>query len=448
MKKYRSASSRAFCPYRLQLTMLIACMAMIVGCDSDTKQQEEKGETRFIDMSVQLSSQTKQELPHDSTDFIDDRYIKDAPLPETFPPLNDEMPDENYDEKYGAYDDDFYHDSEIILQRDIAPDEPDLYSTESTTHETINENEQLVDETQLKNSLKIRYQYKKKLRPLQKTIAIIIDDIGVDQKRSMKAVQLEGVYTLSFLPYGKQLNRLAQIAIDNGHELFLHQGAEPIGAGDPGPDALLVGMNAEQINEIIEQSLQKLPMVTGINNHMGSKFSQWQEGMNILLEHTNDKGLIFIDSFTYKSSQGLYLANQKNYPSLARDVFIDGERTEEWIEKQLNRTLRIALRDGFAIAIGHPHDITLDILPQWQKQAKMQGFQFVTISKLWAQLHQADNEADIADGNESAKTVIEPITEPIIPIKAQVDIEQVGIKQVDIEQVGIEQDDSEQNDVE
>ncbi|MCH9845026.1 MAG: divergent polysaccharide deacetylase family protein [Alphaproteobacteria bacterium] len=412
--------------------MLIASLALIVGCDSDTKQQEEKGETRFIDMSVQLSAETKRELPHDSNDFIDDRYIKNAPAAETpvetLPSLNNELPDDYYGETYGAYDDDFYDDSNIILQGDIAPDEPNLYSTEPTTSETINEtaNEnsqlvdeaQLVDEEQVKNALKIRYQYKKQLRPLQKTIAIIIDDIGVDQKRSMKAVQLEGVYTLSFLPYGKQLNRLTQIANDNGHEIFLHQGAEPIGAGDPGPDALLVGMKPEQINLIIEQSLQKLPMVTGINNHMGSKFSQWQDGMNVLLEHTNDKGLIFIDSFTYKSSQGLYLAHAKNYPSLARDVFIDGERNEEWIEKQLNHTLIIAMRDGFAIAIGHPYDITLDILPQWQKQAEMQGFQFVTISQLWTQLHQTDDDVDDADDTANV-----PTTEPKIRPKIQLTIE-------------------------
>ncbi len=422
MKKDRFVYSRAFCSYRLRLMMLMMGALIIVGCDSDTKQQEEKGKTTFIDMSVQLSVEAKQELPHDSNDFIDDRYIKDAPPAET-------LPDEMMSENYGESDDEFYHDNEMTLQGDIAPDEPDLYSTEptanKTTSEAINENSQLAGEAQLanaaqvKNALKIRYRYKKQLKPLQKTIAIVIDDIGVDQNRSMRAVQLEGVYTLSFLPYGKRLNRLAQIAVDNGHEVFLHQGAEPIGAGDPGPDALLVGMKPEQIKSIIAQSLQKLPMVTGINNHMGSKFSQWQDGMNVLLEHTNDKGLIFLDSFTYKSSQGLYLAHAKNYPSLARDVFIDGERNEEWIEKQLNRTLKIAIRDGFAIAIGHPYDITLNILPQWQKQAKMQGFQFVTISNLWAQLHQTDNEAD----DMTNVPTIEPIIETIIETISESEIE-------------------------
>ena len=199
--------------------------------------------------------------------------------------------------------------------------------------------------------------------------------------------------TLSFLPYGKNLDRLMQIATNQGHEIFLHQGAEPIGSGDPGPNALQIGMEPQQIVGIIDEALQKLPMVTGINNHMGSKFTQWQEGMNALLQHTNDKGLIFLDSFTYKSSQGLHLAQQKNYPSLARDVFIDGDKSEEWIQQQLNQTVKIALRDGFAIAIGHPYDTTLAILPEWQRQAKTHGFQFVTISQLWAQLNQADSDA-------------------------------------------------------
>ncbi|MCH9853070.1 MAG: divergent polysaccharide deacetylase family protein [Alphaproteobacteria bacterium] len=427
MMEHCFACDKPFRCYFYNFIIMIASVMMIVGCDSDTKQSEEKDKTTFTSMSVQLSDETKQGLPHDSDNFIDDRYIKDAPPPESLVPLTNEMPDDMADD----IADEVYHDTEIILQNDflqsdISSDEPNLYITEPDERETKNENspsaseEILTDETQVKNALNIRYRYKKQLQPLQKTIAIMIDDIGVDQMRSMKAVQLEGIYTLSFLPYGEQLNRLAQIAIDNGHEIFLHQGAEPIGAGDPGPDALLVGMKPEQINVIIEQSLQKLPMVTGINNHMGSKFSQWQEGMNVLLEYTNDKGLIFLDSFTYKSSQGLYLAHAKNYPSLARDVFIDGERNEEWIQTQLSRTLKIALRDGFAIAIGHPYDITLDILPQWQKQAEMQGFQFVTISQLWAQLNETVDEADI----ETNAIIIEPIIEPIFKPKiGQVDVE-------------------------
>ncbi len=415
MKSDCSAYSKVFCLSfaKLPMSIMVPIMAMlmIMACDSDTKQQEKEGNTTFIDMSVQLSAETKQELPNDSTDFVDDRYTKDAPSAETLSSSNNELYDEWYDKVYDENDDGFYHDNETILKGDIAPDEPNLYNAkknndaptanEATISETTNDNFQLADESQVKEALKIRYQYKRQLRHLQKTIAIIIDDIGIDQKRSMRAVELQGVYTLSFLPYGKRLKQLGQIAIDNGHEIFLHQGAEPIGAGDPGPDALMVGMKPEQINEIIQQSLQKLPMVTGINNHMGSKFSQWQEGVNVLLEHTNDKGLIFIDSFTHKSSQGLYMAHQKNYPSLARDVFIDGTRNAEWIQKQLSRILKIAMRDGFAIAIGHPYDITLDILPQWQKQAEMQGFQFVTISQLWAQLHQIDNEAECNEADSA-----------------------------------------------
>ena len=236
------------------------------------------------------------------------------------------------------------------------------------------------------DSILLRKRYKQRFNRLYKTIAIVIDDIGIDQRQSKQATQLHGVYTLSFLTYGENLPMLVQTAIHNGHEIFLHQGAEPVAKLDPGPDALKVGMDAVTIRQIINTSLQKLPMAVGLNNHMGSKFTQWENGMDILIEETYNKDMIFLDSFTHKASQGLYLAQEKNYPAVARDVFIDGKKDLAWIEQQLELTRKIALRDGFAVAIAHPYPQTLHSLPEWQKTLANEGFHFVTISQLWRNL--------------------------------------------------------------
>ncbi len=370
--------------FSCQFLLLTALLLVLTGCDPEPKQKDKDDKSALARMSVQVSEETRASLPTDESDGINKRYIKEqtqtdlAPLEDE---LLDELADELPDASFASIDEENYE-SVTINEVDISPDEPDLYHTQPT--EELQQ--QLVSDAQIKQSLQIRFQYKKRFNPLQKTIAIVVDDIGVDQARSLRATELEGIYTLAFLPYGKNLQHLTQLADRNGHEIFLHQGAEPTRKLNPGPDALTVGMEEETIKQIIDNSLEKLPLARGINNHMGSKFAQWHLGMNVLVEETYDRGLIFLDSFTHKSSQGLYLAQAKNYPALARDVFIDGEKDPEWIKNQLKRAERIAIRDGFAIAIGHPHDTSLMILPEWQKELQMRGFKFVTISQLWSLL--------------------------------------------------------------
>ena len=86
----------------------------------------------------------------------------------------------------------------------------------------------LPDETQIRKSLAHRNNYKKQFHRLERVIAIVIDDLGINQRRSLKAINLEGVYTLSFLTYGKNLRKLTGKAVKNGQEVFIHQGAAPL----------------------------------------------------------------------------------------------------------------------------------------------------------------------------------------------------------------------------
>ncbi len=251
----------------------------------------------------------------------------------------------------------------------------------------------LVDEAQIMVSLALREHYKTQLNRLERVIAIVIDDLGVDQKRSLRAVNLEGVYTLSFLTYGKNLSFFNAIALENGHEIFIHQGAEPLSKiADPGPGALRLNMNVQEIRQQIANALLAIPNAKGLNTHMGSQFNQWLAGVDIMVEEINSNGLIYLDSFTHKSSQAFYRAYSKNYPSLGRDVFLDGDTRSKAIKIQLQRTQKIADKQGFAIAIGHPRDNTLTMVPQWQKHLLTQGYQFVTISQLWQLLTKNNNK--------------------------------------------------------
>ena len=113
---------------------------------------------------------------------------------------------------------------------------------------------------------------------------------------------------------------------------------------------------------------------------MGSRFTQDHAGMEVVLHTIKSRGLIFLDSKTINSSVGDSLAKQMNIPHLVRDVFLDNNINADNIRQQLSRAEDVARRQGYAIAIGHPHPETIAALQNWMEDVQIRGFQLVPLS--------------------------------------------------------------------
>ncbi|MCR9221888.1 MAG: divergent polysaccharide deacetylase family protein [Alphaproteobacteria bacterium] len=217
--------------------------------------------------------------------------------------------------------------------------------------------------------------------PGQPILAIVIDDVGVDVRRSRQALRLPGPLTFAFLPYGYDLPEMAASARAGGHEIMVHLPMEPSSPdADPGPNALLTGLAAEEIDRRIAWNLSRFDHYVGVNNHMGSKFTADAGGMRRVLDAVAARGLLYLDSVTAAATQGYRLAGEMGVPHAVRDVFIDHTLETEAIEAQLARAVEIARRQGHAVAIGHPHDETLEVLRRWLPRIEAEGVQLVPIS--------------------------------------------------------------------
>ncbi len=215
-------------------------------------------------------------------------------------------------------------------------------------------------------------------------IAIVIDDVGLDMRGSKRAIDLPAYVTLSFMPYATRLKEQTKEARDNGHELLLHMPMEPVGHDDPGPGALLVGLPPEELRERFQTALASFIGFDGVNNHMGSKFTADAEGMEMVVNELQQRHLFFLDSRTSAKSVGESVARANGLPTIARDVFLDDEISLDAIRAQLAQTEHVARRKGYAVAIGHPHAATLEVLEQWLPDAEARGFTFVPIKELVA----------------------------------------------------------------
>ncbi|MBL6957718.1 MAG: divergent polysaccharide deacetylase family protein [Rhodospirillales bacterium] len=216
------------------------------------------------------------------------------------------------------------------------------------------------------------------IRPV---IVLVIDDMGVDQKRSAKIIALKGPLTLSFLTYARDLARQTAAARKAGHELMLHVSMEPQSKSvDPGPNVLLVGLDSAELRRRLVWGLDRFQGFVGINNHMGSKFTGNADGMQVVMDVLKERRLFFLDSRTSGRTVGAKLARLAGVPVVERNIFLDNVNDEAAVLARLAETERLARRQGVAIAIGHPRDGTLKALGKWLPQVDSKGFRLLPIT--------------------------------------------------------------------
>ena len=214
-------------------------------------------------------------------------------------------------------------------------------------------------------------------------IAIVIDDLGIDQTRSRRAIALPAPLTLALIPYGYNLKLLSKAGRKAGHELLVHVNMEPTDRDiDAGPHALLTGLKMDEIRTRLAWALSRFEGYIGISNHMGSRFTEWPDGVEAVLQELRGRGLLFLDSVTSQKSVGAALAQAHGMAYASRDIFLDNDRTASRITLRLAETERLAKRRGYAIAIGHPHDVTLQALKSWIPAVKKRGFVLVPLSAI------------------------------------------------------------------
>jgi polysaccharide deacetylase 2 family uncharacterized protein YibQ len=212
-------------------------------------------------------------------------------------------------------------------------------------------------------------------------IVIVMDDLGLDRRRTRRTWQLPGPLTLSFMAYAEDLDDQTKSAKKAGHELMLHVPMEPSSATiDPGPNVLLSGMAKTELKKNIAWNLDQVSGYVGINNHMGSRFTADTDGMRTVADVLKQRGLLFLDSVTAGNTVAHDVARDAGIPFAVRNVFIDHEDDVKAIERQLRRVEEVARETGLAVAIGHPREHTLAVLKPWLKSLDAAGFQLVPIS--------------------------------------------------------------------
>lgn len=212
-------------------------------------------------------------------------------------------------------------------------------------------------------------------------LAVIIDDVGYHRRNARAFLKLGVPLTFSVLPRVPHSVQLAEDAHRAGHEIMLHQPMQPHSLlVDPGPGALYVQHTRTDMEEIIAANLAELPFACGVNNHMGSLFTESRPLVSDMLGIFRQRSFFFVDSFTTSDSIAYRTARELKMVSAYRNVFIDNEPDVALIRRQLRAAKRRALRTGSAIAIGHPRPETVQALAGFLKEIQDSGIELVYAS--------------------------------------------------------------------
>ncbi len=194
-------------------------------------------------------------------------------------------------------------------------------------------------------------------------IALIIDDLGYRYSEGARVTRLPGPVVCAVLPDTPQGRALAELANANGKEVLLHMPMQSMNPDLPQePGVMSIDDSRPRLTHRLALGLDSVPYAIGINGHRGSLLTRHPGHMRWLMDELGARRLLFVDSYTTHHSVALQLAGEVGVPATRRNVFLDNDTSPAGIRAEFERLVRLAHRDGSAVAIGHPYPSTLAFL--------------------------------------------------------------------------------------
>ena len=197
--------------------------------------------------------------------------------------------------------------------------------------------------------------------------ALVIDDLGYAAPELVTRLCAQDIpFSVAVLPFQEFTKESAEIAQARRKEVMLHLPMEPIGypgpSKNPGPGAIMFDMDEAAVRSAVRKALDSVPHVKGVNNHMGSRITPDLKRMTWILEEVKARRCFFVDSRTEKDSVAFDLAEKLKIRAIQRKVFLDDDKSFDEMERQWERALGIARKEGQVVIIGHIYPETVEAL--------------------------------------------------------------------------------------
>jgi polysaccharide deacetylase 2 family uncharacterized protein YibQ len=214
-------------------------------------------------------------------------------------------------------------------------------------------------------------------------IAIVIGGLGISASGTAEAfARMPGPVAFALSPYATDVEKLAERARGEDHEVLLQTPMEPFDYpdNDPGPQTLLTSVTAEQNVDRLQWLMSRFQGYIGIISYMGARFTATEHALTPVLNETAKRGLIFVDGGGSNRSVASQIAGSQNLPFAKTDVVLDAVPTATEIDRALIRLEMTARENHTAVGFATAQPGTIARIAEWAAKIEKRGFVLVPIS--------------------------------------------------------------------
>jgi len=214
-------------------------------------------------------------------------------------------------------------------------------------------------------------------------ISIVIGGLGISASGTAEAfAKLPGPVTFALAPYGTDLEKLAERARAEQHEMLLQVPMEPFDYpdNDPGPQTLLASLTSEQNIDRLHWMMSRFQGYVGLMSYMGARFTASEQGLAPVLRDAAQRGLIYVDDGSSSRSIAGQLSGSYNLPFAKTDIVLDAVPTPVEIDRALTRLEMKARDSGTAVGFATAQTATIARIADWAKKIEARGIFLVPIT--------------------------------------------------------------------
>ncbi|MCX7919032.1 MAG: divergent polysaccharide deacetylase family protein [bacterium] len=231
-------------------------------------------------------------------------------------------------------------------------------------------------------------------------ITIVVDDLGTLNPYDMSTYTYQlfaqcSSITYAVMPFQAYTLSVLTVAAAKELETILHQPMQATVDPNYNPSdatCLYIGMSDAEILSCLTTNINsEYPYIIGMNNHRGSRFSQFAHGLQVVMNKLRDRRMIFYDSRTITDSVAYDIAKQTGLLTAERDLFGDGASVQDTKARILSIAERAKYSPNYNhLLICHQYNDTVPALLTVAYDLQTAGVAWIRLSKNVAYIVETD----------------------------------------------------------
>lgn len=221
----------------------------------------------------------------------------------------------------------------------------------------------------------------------QPKIVLIINNLGLNQTSTERALAMPAEITIGFSPYASKISDYANIARKNKHDILINLPLDPSNINDDaGPYALLVDLPEGENKRRLETVISLIDQVDGVYTVDEEKFTTPLKSLNIIYNNIIKKNILFVYGQGNQNTSLFQYAKAEKLPLLINDLVIDKKLSVEDINLSLQRLEELAVKNNYAIGMANGFPITLNILEKWVTSLENKNIKLIPVTTMYKEI--------------------------------------------------------------